>query len=847
VSGAAAARSEVSGEALFALADYQVEARDALRDTVKRVAGLQITEPARREAIARELGVMLLQAPTASGKTLILGRTLESLRGAVLGKFVWFWFTPFTGLVEQTRDALAAQCPSLRLRDIATDRVAAGTRDGDVFIQTWATVAAQNAEARRVRRRAEDSGSIDDLLAELRERDFSVGVVIDEAHLNFNSTARAAASFYLDVLRPDATILATATPNDAKLASFEREAGIRVESEIAIARERVVAAGLNKPELHLGVVRFSDEDGRLVDPEQAALAAGWRQHTLVKEELARRNVAITPLMFVQVEDQKKGEPDPVERVRAKLLQLRVPPSAIRAHTSGAPDPDFHALAHDPDVEVLIFKVAVATGFDAPRAWTLVSVRPNRGVEFGLQIVGRIMRVHPAVRFLAERPRLLDGAYVFVTDPELQAGLDGAARELSAVRSSISTIASRLNVFQFGSGRPIQPDLSPLPSPAPIADRVERLRRIEGLVARGVLNDLVYRQPDETQVRMLQAAEAGLAGDLFGGLPVQPGPEPRVPAAARMEGYRLNPDLGIPDALLREELPAAHQIGPGFAAEVAREFVRHINLTNYLVNRGRIGRLTLRELFEGSIQTANLNVPISEARAADLAQRSFEFNDQIDPRDLKRAILAAFAEAARGLAIETDERTLRRAVDLAALENDGAMREAVRIAQRAHLIARRAEPVPAVLPDEPGREPAIRAAHGVFPSGMNAPEAAFARFLDADRSDTVLWWLRCVENTRWAPKLVLPDGHNFFPDFAVGVARRSKADGIALVEIKDDGRDGRLHSDVNLLKSRVDHKAYGKVFWATRHGEDLWARMVFDPSLNRLREAGAFDLRDLVLD
>src|SRR5262249_17806490 len=145
---------------LHALAAYQSKARNALRDTVRRIAGLQVENPTQRAAIARELGVVLLQAPTAAGKTLILGRTLEDLRGAVLGKFAWFWFTPFIGLVEQTQDALSAQCPSLRLRDIAKDRTAESTRDSDVFVQTWATVAANNTEARKVRRRTEDAASI---------------------------------------------------------------------------------------------------------------------------------------------------------------------------------------------------------------------------------------------------------------------------------------------------------------------------------------------------------------------------------------------------------------------------------------------------------------------------------------------------------------------------------------------------------------------------------------------------------------------------------------------------------------------------------------------------------------
>ena len=63
-------------------------------------------------------------------------------------KTVWFWFAPYAGLVVQTRDALSEQCPGIRLRELAVDRSVAGLRDGDVFVQTWAAVAANNKDAR---------------------------------------------------------------------------------------------------------------------------------------------------------------------------------------------------------------------------------------------------------------------------------------------------------------------------------------------------------------------------------------------------------------------------------------------------------------------------------------------------------------------------------------------------------------------------------------------------------------------------------------------------------------------------------------------------------------------------
>lgn len=838
-----------AGEALYTLAGYQLKARDALRDTVKRIAGLQVENPAQRETIALELGVVLLQAPTAAGKTLILGRTLESLRGAVLGKFAWFWFTPFVGLVEQTKDALSSQCPSLRLRDVAKDRTAASTRDGDIFVQTWATVAANNANARKVRRRAEDSASIDDLIADLRDKGFSIGVVIDEAHVNFGTSAKAAAEFYLNVLKPDATILATATPNDDKLEAFEKEAGIRVESRVVVDRKAVVDAGLNKVGLVLGIVRFGEEDSKLVDPEQAALAAGWARHKKIKNELTDRGIAVTPLMLVQVEDQKKGEADPVGRVREKLLQLGVPATAIKSHTSGKPDPDFHAFAHDPNVEVLIFKVAVATGFDAPRAWILVSVRPNRGVEFGLQIVGRIMRVHPAVRHLHKTVPLLDNGFVVLTDPELQGGLDAAVAELKAVRESIDTITDHLNVVQFGSGAPVLQEVQAIDGEGPVSSE-ERSQRIDQLVEQGVLFPSARNETPEFQDRLLKAVDVGATGDLFGDLPIQQlqSKSRGSPARSREALYRLRTDLDLPETMKREELPALQAAGADFAEMVGREFVRRIPVADYLLERGRAGELRLRELFQNRSELSErLNVPISAARVDDLAQAAFQFNDQIDPRDLKRSILRALERAADERAVPTDERMLRRGVALAALEQQQAMRDAVRAAQRLRMTIEEGEAIPANLVDVEGLERADKAAHGIFPSGMNRPESAFARLLDKDSSGTVLWWLRCKENTKWAPKLVLPDGSNFFPDFAVGVARRSKADGVALIEIKDDGETGRLQSDRNTIKARVDHSTYGKVFWGTVGGEDLPMRLLFDDRVNRFVPTGKFDLVSLVYD
>ena len=104
-------------------------------------------------------------------------------------------------------------------------------------------------------------------MADLRDSGFQIGVVIDEAHLNFGTSAKASADLYLDILQPDFTILATATPNDRKLEGFEESAGIELASRIIVNRDQAVYAGLNKVGLKLGFLTFKEEDRKLIDLE----------------------------------------------------------------------------------------------------------------------------------------------------------------------------------------------------------------------------------------------------------------------------------------------------------------------------------------------------------------------------------------------------------------------------------------------------------------------------------------------------------------------------------------------------------------------------------------------------
>lgn len=680
--------------------------------------------------------------------------------------------------------------------------------------------------------------------------------MIDEAHLNFGASAEAAAKFYLNTLRPDFTLLATATPHDDKLDDFEKKAGIEVPSRVTINRDSVVQAGLNKVGLMLGVLRIKPDDLDLIDMESATLTAGWMQHQRIIDRLAERDIDLTPLMLVQVEDQARGGEDPVERVRAKLTDIGVPDAAIAVHTSGKPDPDFHMLAYDPDKQVLIFKVAVATGFDAPRAWTLVSVRPNRGKEFGLQIVGRIMRVHPALRATHGMDPLLDRGYVFLTDPEMQTGLDAAAAELKAVRESVALLTDSLDVVEFGNTEQV-PGLSdrearPFAPASPPVDDEERQRRLAALIESGIVKSSISERSTEDIDRAIATGDAYRSANdtpLFSGeLPMDKGPDKDaertlVPSE---KAYPLRIDLGVPAALWQEKMPELGDYD-GIYADFARIFCEQSDILRLLHRKMSLAQAELTDLFvvEDARRTLDLKLKLSAARIAERAQLAFNFNNSLDPAQLKRALVAQLRHAAEEQGMDVSENDLRRAVDLAAMTDPGTLKDCLRKAQAGHVTIDNTHRIPDPLVGPETLDEARRSAHGVFPHRLNIEERKFAEFLDSDDSGTVLWWLRNPENERWATRMILPSGKRFFPDFIVGVSRRTTTDNIALVEIKDDGETGRLQADRNIEKIRVQHREYKNVFWSYRQQDEKWVKARFDEGLHRILPSGQFKIGDMI--
>jgi hypothetical protein len=333
--------------------------------------------------------------------------------------------------------------------------------------------------------------------------------------------------------------------------------------------------------------------------------------------------------------------------------------------------------------------------------------------------------------------------------------------------------------------------------------------------------------------------------LFGDLPERPKPETETkPGKPNFRPYPLRIDLDLPKALVRELPPDPMKLND-LVQDIAREFCRTADVTGLLQRKLTKAHLDLRDLFEAEVQeTVDLRLRLSNARVAEKAQLAFNFNDAIDPRLLKRALVEELRIIVDDKGFDAEERDLRRAIDLAVMMEPEKLKEAIKTAQSRNVRVDTSEPVPPQYFGPDGLSEADKSAYGVFPHRLNKEEKDFAEFLDGDKTGTVKWWMRNPENETWATRLILPSGHRFFPDFVVGVSGRTTPDAIALVEIKDDGDTGRLQSDRNVEKIRVQHREYRNVFWTYR-SDGTWIRARYAEGLHRIVDQDRFDVKELV--
>ncbi|KXS55605.1 MAG: type III restriction enzyme, res subunit [Marinobacter sp. T13-3] len=416
----------------------------------------------------------LLRAPTGSGKTFVVSRTLANI--SAKEDVIWFWFVPFTNLVSQTLDDLVTNGTDLT-PTLFTQGVNQQPGAGQVLIST-----VQGVSRKAWRREHYDAGGGEqartpaEFLALARANELKVGVVVDEAHIALDEATEF--GHFVNWLSPDYLTMATATPKNDRINAFLASAGMSAFESFGVSRDDVVQARLNKQYIEAVVYRLQETTNTVADLKRTVLRQAWFRNLALQDQLQAAGIDLTPLLLVQV-DNGKGTIEEAERDLVELCG--VPINAIGKHSSDEPNPQMmEAIAVDPTKRVLIFKQSAGTGFNAPRAFVLASLKSVSDRDFAMQFIGRVMRVARPIRnayqTAADIPADLNTAYVYLANAEAQQGYQQAVQVTNQVKTNLEGEVERLRETKTRNGgtkltnRPDpQGELnprSPLPTPVP---------------------------------------------------------------------------------------------------------------------------------------------------------------------------------------------------------------------------------------------------------------------------------------------------------------------------------------------------------------------------------------------
>lgn len=793
-----------------------------------------------RKIVRERDAAVVLQAPTGAGKTSIAIETLA--RFSQEEPVLWFWFAPFSGLVDQARKAIRQQAPHLRLLDLSSDRRLDLAGESGIFVTTWAALATGNKAGRKARNTSDSGLAVDALMEMARDQGIRIGCVVDEAHHGFKR-AKQAQAFFTEVLKPDYALLMTATPRDADIEPFQKATGYQLGESAdwaTVSRHDGVEAGLLKKGVR--VVRFlaKDNDTRqLVNFEQLALQQCAETHRQIHSILADAGISLTPLMLVQVPDGKTAQ----EEARRYLIEsLNFSEEAVRIHTSDEPDPDLLALANDPKVEVLIFKMAVALGFDAPRAYTLAALRGARDPSFGIQVIGRIVRVHRQLQGVTGLPESLSYGYVFLANAESQEGLLDAGAQINSLKTQAPEIGTATVVTYSGSAREVQVARSGEPFALTLGEDGKVTTSTDNSGNAPAETEAVYVQTglDLGQAAMQQAALISGESDK----PASPGPSlADFSLSLPDSGHQYPRRKDVPETLRGERLPGA-------PADMEMRLVDHVDFDQTVlasrdrirtqVRRGEIDIFRPEEIREdGEDVWASLSVPAMAAKARQVVLRLHGINE----RAIRERLLVRFRQAIEksGALPPEDEEILEQQLDRVLISHPSLLREAYRRARLEQVVDIDIV-VPAVLQSDLRPETSERNVYGVFPAGMDEDERHIATLLDKD--SRVLWWHRNADRHHRPDALGLyrwDEGSGFYPDFVVAIEGRKTPHNVALLEVKGAHLWG---SEKEPDKADAVHSDYGRVYMVGRRKgtQDFKFLRNFE---GRLQEESSFEISRLI--
>lgn len=364
---------------------------------------------------------IIFKSPTGSGKTVMLSETLKFLaEDDVLNErnLIFLWLAPMK-LHSQSYKKLKEylQDSDYQLINIDDGLPNGALGRNTILFSNWeklTTTAGQDNPEKNIKkgdwtniatRQGESGKNLIDILGATRENNTKIILIIDESHQSFYGDKSQ--RFVKEIVKPSLVIEASATPK------FEQTQAQVIETPY----EEVVDSGLIKKQIVINneLGKISSETNNKTVMESLIDLALSKQKEL-KDAYVSINEDINPLLLIQLpncssemmDELDKTEKDLIEKIlTTKGITYNNKKLAVWLSEEKINLEDIEQLNNQ--VEILIFKQAIALGWDCPRAQLLIMRRDVKSETFKIQTVGRILRMPKAEHYDSE---LLNTAYVY---------------------------------------------------------------------------------------------------------------------------------------------------------------------------------------------------------------------------------------------------------------------------------------------------------------------------------------------------------------------------------------------------------------------------------------------------
>lgn len=371
----------------------------------------------------------ILNAPTGSGKTLVSALTLRQLSMHPAKKdFIVLWFSPGKGnLHKQTATALDSfllNSPlSVTVLDDRSDIVAnRNPSAGQVFVVNWEKIwQVDNGVWVNKLMQPGDGANLFTMLENSSKSGLDLICVIDESHTQLGGENTSHLISTIKSFRPFIQFEVSATPSRKPHPDLEK---LGIQFEHVIPFSSVVEAEMVKKSVQLNAdIAEIQENKPELDLQNQVLWAAWEKTQQLKEAYAEQGSLVTPLLLIQYPDGKRAEA--IAQIAEDFLRARglVKGETYATWLSGEHSEDLDTISkNESPYQALIFKQAIATGWDCPRAQVLVQFRRPDSKTFQIQTLGRLMRSPEQKHYDNE---VLNSAYVYsdIDDVEVKVTSD----------------------------------------------------------------------------------------------------------------------------------------------------------------------------------------------------------------------------------------------------------------------------------------------------------------------------------------------------------------------------------------------------------------------------------------